>query len=495
VSPGFPGFRERVRLSSPATVLIADDSPLVLRMIEDLLSRAGFSVVTARDGIEAVDKVFAEAVDLVILDVMMPRMSGYQVCRLLKSEPATAAIPVVILTSRDQAGDRFWGLETGADYYVTKDEAPQRILALVRQITENEGERRPARPPEGRGNDIDVLSRVNDLLDRKLFAATILSEIGRTAEKLDDFEAAFSSLMAIVTRVLDFSVGALAFVEADQAEVALSLQRPVSEAVVAEARQRLLETMARLSPELSADRVRFRAARPAPTGGAGSEARALGGFATFPILADGGLKGLLAVGGRSAQRISLETEGLLRQVANLAYLVAVNARLIERLRHLSVRDSLTDLFNHRHSMELIASEFQRVGRYAGGVSVIMIDIDHFKQVNDEHGHQVGDALLRETARLMSQELRTVDSLGRYGGEEFVAVLPHTDHDEALRIAERLRHVIEDHVFQVGPRTIRITISLGVACFPSPKIDSPSELVGQADRALYEAKQSGRNRVV
>ncbi len=481
-------------MSSPPKVLIADDSPLVLRMIEDLLSRAGFSVVTARDGIEAVDRVFAEAVDLVILDVMMPRMSGYQVCRLLKSEPATASIPVVILTSRDQAGDRFWGLETGADYYVTKDEAPQRILALVRRITESEGERRPARPAEARGNDIDVLSRVNDLLDRKLFAATILSEIGRTAEKLHNFEAAFSSLMAIVTRVLDYTVGALAFVETDRAEVALSLQRPASEEVVAEARQRLLETMLRLSPELSADRIQFRAAKPPPTGATGSEERTLGGFATFPIRADGGLKGLLAVAGRSAQRIPLETEGLLRQVANLAYLVAVNARLIERLRHLSVRDGLTDLFNHRHSMELIASEFERVGRYAGGVSVVMIDIDHFKRVNDDHGHQVGDTLLRETARLMSQALRTVDSLGRYGGEEFVAVLPHTGHDEALHIAERLRRVIEEHVFQVGPRTLRITISLGVACFPSKQVDSPSDLVNEADRALYQAKQSGRNRV-
>ena len=123
-------------------VLIADDSPLVLRLIEKMLAAAGYSVLTARDGLEAIEKAMAEGVDLVILDVMMPRMNGYQACRLLKTEPTTKAVPVVILTSKDQAGDRFWGLETGADYYITKDSDPQRILELVKNILSSDGVRR-----------------------------------------------------------------------------------------------------------------------------------------------------------------------------------------------------------------------------------------------------------------------------------------------------------------------------------------------------------------
>ena len=119
---------------APASILIADDSPLVLRMMQKMLEEAGFGVVTARDGLEAIEKAVAEDVRLVILDVMMPRMNGYQACRLLKTEPLTRDLPVVILTSRDQAGDRFWGLETGADYYITKDSEPHRILELVRNI-------------------------------------------------------------------------------------------------------------------------------------------------------------------------------------------------------------------------------------------------------------------------------------------------------------------------------------------------------------------------
>jgi twitching motility two-component system response regulator PilH len=128
-------------------VLIADDSPLVLRLIEKMLAGAGYSVLTARDGLEAIEKAMVEGVDLVILDVMMPRMNGYQACRLLKTEPTTKAVPVVILTSKDQAGDRFWGLETGADYYITKDSDPQRILELVKNILSTDGVRAAAGRP------------------------------------------------------------------------------------------------------------------------------------------------------------------------------------------------------------------------------------------------------------------------------------------------------------------------------------------------------------
>ena len=137
-------------MSTPK-VLIADDSPLVLRMIEKMLSGAGCEVVAARDGLEAIEKAVAEDVQLVILDVMMPRMNGYQACRLLKTEPTTRHLPVVILTSKDQAGDRFWGLETGADYYITKDSDPHRIQELVRNILAGEA----GRPAPGAGRPAD----------------------------------------------------------------------------------------------------------------------------------------------------------------------------------------------------------------------------------------------------------------------------------------------------------------------------------------------------
>ena len=147
-------------MANPA-ILIADDSPLVLRMIQKMLEEAGYRVVTARDGLEAIEKAVAEDVRLVILDVMMPRMNGYQACRLLKTEPLTHDLPVVILTSRDQAGDRFWGLETGADYYITKDSEPHRILDLVRNILAQDDQPSRGAAPSTRSAPASTSSRAS----------------------------------------------------------------------------------------------------------------------------------------------------------------------------------------------------------------------------------------------------------------------------------------------------------------------------------------------
>jgi diguanylate cyclase (GGDEF)-like protein len=139
-------------------------------------------------------------------------------------------------------------------------------------------------------------------------------------------------------------------------------------------------------------------------------------------------------------------------------------------------------------------EFSRVGRYQESFSLLMIDIDDFKKVNDEHGHPAGDAVLKEMARIIKETVRTVDVVGRYGGEEFVAVLPHTPHDEALETAERVRRRIREHVFLAGDRKAHVTVSVGVASYPSASVDSPSTLIREADKALYRAKEAGRDRV-
>lgn len=478
-------------MPATAKVLIADDSPLVLRMIEKMLIGGGYDVLTAKDGLEAIEKAVAEDVHLVILDVMMPRMNGYQACRLLKTDPTTKTLPVVILTSKDQAGDRFWGLETGADYYITKDSEPQRILELVKNILSD-----PSRPRgkarEGQRSEVDILSRVNDLLDRKLYEATILSEIGRVARSLVQFDETFTSVMGLVSRVVDFTVGAMAFVEGDDLDVVLMLNRPVAPAVVDEAKARLLEAIGQQRDGSPFLRVQARLFTPATA--LGAEETTLGGFASYPVVTNGRLNGLLALAGRSLARTPRDTEVFLGQVANQAHIVMENSRLFERVRNLSIRDSLTDLYNHRHTLDLVAHELERVGRYQENFSVLMVDIDHFKQVNDEHGHQAGDAVLREVAQILRDTLRSVDGVGRYGGEEFVGILPHTNSEEAHRTAERLRAGIEAHAFKAFEREMRLTVSVGVATYPTDAADSAADLIGHADKALYRAKQDGRNRV-
>jgi two-component system, cell cycle response regulator len=482
-------------------VLIADDSPLVLRVIGKTLEGAGLRVDTARDGLEAIEKAFSEDYGLVVLDVMMPRMNGYQACRLLKSEPTTRAIPVVILTSKDQPADRFWGLETGADYYVTKDAEPDRILELVKNILAGEAERAPRAARRRTGvasapdvaSRVDVLSRVNELLDRKLYEATVLSEIGRVARKMGRFDEAFASVMTLVSQVVDFTVGGMAFLEGSELEIVLTLNRTATPPLLEDAKERTLKAVASFGKHPSFTRIEMRLL-PREGGTSGPIDTTLVAFAAFPIEAGKRLSGVLVLGGRAVEKLDDEARGFLAQVAPQAHIVMENSRLFERVQNLAIRDSLTGLFNHRHTIELLAREVERAGRYAVGVSALMIDIDHFKTINDQHGHLAGDAVLREVARLLRDALRTVDSVGRYGGEEFLVLLPHTPPDEALRTAERLRRSVEEHAFRAGKRELRVTISVGVATWTQGDVPAPEALIREADQALYRAKGRGRNQV-
>ena len=476
-----------------ARVIVADDSLLVRSMFQRLLTEAGHEVLAVSDGLEAVECALAEDAALIILDVLMPRMNGYVACRLLKSEPSTRGIPILMLSGQSDAGDRYWGLETGADRYVTKDAKPERILELVQDLLSRPG---PARPPARlEHSESDILGRVSELLDRKLFEATILSGLGQVAGSLEHVEEAFTSVMEVVARAVDYSVGSLAFAEGDDLEIMVMANRPLAPQILDAFEAQVAASAARergSGPPLRAVMRRFSSAA---SGEADPRDEAsLGSFESFSVALGGGLSRLMALAGPSVAQAANEHRTFLGRVASQALIVTENARLFARVRDLSLRDGLTGLYNHRHSMELVTEEFDRSQRYGTPLSLLMIDLDHFKGFNDENGHVAGDTALKVVGRLLSGALRTVDHLGRYGGEEFVAILPHTGDEAARLTAERLRSIVETHDFGPGPAPLRITASIGVATHPGSGTRSPVDLLEEADRALYRAKEAGRNRV-
>jgi diguanylate cyclase (GGDEF)-like protein len=294
---------------------------------------------------------------------------------------------------------------------------------------------------------------------------------------------------------VDFSLGAVAFVDGEDLDVMFVIHHPVSPAAIEavgvrladEARRHLCGTLgevrARLLTLSSAGDERF-------------EEDALEDLLAYPIVSNGCLVGMIALAGQALRRLTALDKSLLEKIANQAHIVVENSRLIERLRNLSIRDGLTELYNHRHIMETVGAEFERACRYGSPMSLMMLDIDHFKRVNDQHGHQTGDVVLRDVARLLTGALRSVDAVGRYGGEEFLVVLPHTGYDETRRTAERLRRLVGDHAFRSSDKDLCVTISVGVASYPhGDDVRSASDLLRVADQALYRAKEGGRNRVV
>jgi two-component system cell cycle response regulator len=169
---------------------------------------------------------------------------------------------------------------------------------------------------------------------------------------------------------------------------------------------------------------------------------------------------------------------------------ADNARL-EALAH---TDALTLVLNRRALVGRLTAEVDRARRYESVVSVLMVDLDHFKGVNDTYGHPVGDQVLRDVAQLLQHEVRSVDIVARYGGEEFIVVLPETSSEGAVVFAERIRERIEARMFESTGHSLLLTTSIGVATFPSARVASMDDLIARADEALYRAKAEGRNRV-
>jgi diguanylate cyclase (GGDEF)-like protein len=173
-------------------------------------------------------------------------------------------------------------------------------------------------------------------------------------------------------------------------------------------------------------------------------------------------------------------------------LEARNLQLVKELEQMAIRDPLTGSYNHRHMYTALSKEIARALRYEHPFSIMMIDIDCFKQVNDTYGHLVGDFVLKRMVQLLKDHLRLTDTLFRYGGEEFVALLPETEKNKAMRVADRLLDAIRSHTFDCDSHKIDITISIGSAMFPEEARDI-STLIGVADRRLYHAKKTGRDR--
>jgi len=167
--------------------------------------------------------------------------------------------------------------------------------------------------------------------------------------------------------------------------------------------------------------------------------------------------------------------------------------MLTRVENLAIMDPLTGLFNRRRFESILANEFKRAARYQNPLSCLMIDIDHFKSVNDTFGHQTGDMVLKEVAGIIQTTIREVDTAARWGGEEFVVLSPNTSRENAKRVAERIRSAFTSHAF-AGIDGQRVTISIGISGTPSPSIDTKDKLIHAADVALYEAKKNGRNRV-
>jgi len=310
------------RASGLSKILVVDDVPVNIQLLNTYLTAEGHEVISAGDGDKAIEVAKASKPDLILLDVMMPKMNGFDVCRYLKTDPETKFIPVIMVTALNELEDKIKGMDSGADDFLSKP-----------------------------FNKLELLARVRSLLRIKY---------------LHD-----------------------------------ELQQKVEELQKAK----------------------------------------------------------------------------------------------EELRQLAITDGLTGLYNYRYFKEQLQQELSRAVRHGLNVSLIMIDIDHFKHYNDTNGHPAGDVILKSIGGLLRDNIRNIDLAARYGGEEFSLVLIETNKAAAKIVAEKIRRLIERQKFDCESKQPlgKITISTGIATFPEDGKEF-DDLVSSADQRLYKAKQAGRNTV-
>jgi twitching motility two-component system response regulator PilH len=311
------------------TVLIADDSPTLRRIVSSVLERDGFDVVTAEDGVEAVQGAFRAQPDAVILDVQMPRLSGYVAARLLKDDWQTADIPVVLLTSLDAASDRYWGAQTGADRFLTKDfEAPE-LVGAIREVLQAADEKRGGRPslrpdPVELGDD-EVLARVSELLDRKLFEASLSTEVTQIAADVHGFEETVAALLGVLGRVVDYDLAAVCML--DDRVTYLTVARESSQQQYTEFFGAIADAATQVTgtPVMVQDLV----PRVADAGGLlglDDEGR-MATFLSMPLRAGGRVVGCLALSSATKNAFGETSLNTLRLVEQPAAMVISNARL------------------------------------------------------------------------------------------------------------------------------------------------------------------------
>ena len=448
-------------------VLVVDDLPVNARLLEAKLMSEYFQVEIAGNGPEALAVCARGECDVVLLDVMMPGMDGFEVCRRLKGDPQTAHIPVVMVSALDQRSDRLEGLSAGADDFITK---PYDDMALMTRVRS--------------------LSRLKQLTDELRLRARSGGEEGE--EALPDSADARVLVVDDAPRSYERLVRALA----EEADVAVETEPHAALFRIAE------EPFDMVVISLAVEG--FDALRLC------SQLRSLDATRNVPIVlvADDGQEAAVRRG------LDMGVNDYIRRPVDALELRARTRTQIRRKRmnealrasvqqtmEMALKDGLTGLNNRRYFDRHAAALFDkaRTGRSDGrddGLALVVLDIDHFKQVNDEHGHAVGDEVLREFARRIARNVRSRDMICRFGGEEFVALMPGTDQALAVVVADRMRKEVAAHPFIVegGRKQLAVTVSAGVAVMDAGDQDV-RDTFRRADQALYAAKRDGRDRVM
>ncbi|MDA0781002.1 MAG: PleD family two-component system response regulator [Rickettsiales bacterium] len=449
-----------------AKILVVDDLLPNRRLLEAKLKGGYYNVDTAESGQEAIDKAIANPPDVILLDVMMPEMDGFEACRILKKNPITSDVPVVMVTALSDVEDRVQGLNSGADDFLTKPINDLALFARIRSLVRLKSMTDELKLRDQTGEKLGAEDPRRDI-ENNLAGSNVLI--------IDDDAA---QAQQISTKLSEINVNAIVIGNPPDA--------------------------VRRSEEQSFDLIMVSAQLSSDDGiNLCTHLRSQDKTRNTPLLIiieddkpellvkalDLGVNDYLVTPIDSNEVIAR----VKIQVRRKKYQDALQANQQQSLE-MAVRDGLTGLYNRRYFDTHVERMLESSKENGKPLSLMILDMDHFKHVNDTYGHQSGDEILKQLSDRIMKSVRPSDLVARYGGEEFVVVMPSTNLKNSSIVGERIRKVIEAYPFSipVEPGEIKKTISVGLAV--STPDDKVEQVVERADKALYHVKNTGRNKV-
>jgi two-component system cell cycle response regulator len=467
-------------------ILVADDDQALSRTLSWILKENGYDVLTVPGGEHLFEHLQAEPFDLLLLDIMMPKVDGLQLLQRVKADPRYKDLPVLMISSMPPEEATVRSLGLGAADFIPKPFRVRELLARVKAHLRVGRELNQARAEaRSRSEMIDIMQEVTASLKPEEIYQIL---VRRVAHGLN------ISRCSIVAAGPDDEVGT----------VVAAFENPMLHNLSVELRKYPEVRRALVTGDVVL-------VRDATTDPLYEEVRAGWTNGTEPVQTRSAIALRFSLRGEPAGvfflRTTTEDAPLNEQDVQFAEQVITAAVAAlekaydlenavmgqEQMRHLAETDPLTNCFNRRALMEKLEQEMDRAARYATMLTGMMIDIDNFKQINDTHGHLVGDRVLKQLANLLKREQRSVDIVARYGGEEFVVLLPETTSAESRNFAERILRRVATHDFGEPGRPVRVTISVGIASYPDERVTDGESLLRLADSHLYRAKSDGRNR--
>lgn len=452
-----------------ARVLVVDDILPNVKLLEAKLTSEYYDVLTATNGKDALEKVAAMSPDLVLLDVMMPGMDGFEVCTRIKQNPALAHIPVVMVTALTDNEDKVRGLESGADDFLSKPINDTALMARVRSLVRLKMALDEWRMRENTANQLGVVEKSSNVMTESAENARVLVIEDKNFEQRKIEETLIRDQDKVTT--VDSGMKAMELASKQDFDVLI-----VSLNLANEDGLRLCSHLKSNERTRSLPIVM------------------IGGEEDMPRIAHG-----LEIGAHDYILRPVDRNELLARVRTQVR----RKRFQERLRSsyeislsMALTDSLTGLYNRRYLEVHLEKLLQKNQESKKTLAVLLVDIDHFKQVNDKYGHNVGDEVLKIFAQRLLGNLRSFDLVARLGGEEFAVILPDVTEQRAWMVGERLRNSIAEAPFPVShaESPIKVTTSIGAALIDH-ELHTKQEVLERADKCLYEAKTTGRNGVV